>query len=234
MDRITDTQFEDNASYNANDEMQGVRLAQNTASVDPTSALQVTTSLDVSGGGVTELPSGASVAKVVFAGEDLALVQPDGTAILLIGGASADGSVSVDGQVITLDDLRGAAAAQASDAMTPTLPPTELAAETPSFDVAAQIDATDVASIDLPEGTDITNPIIVGNDIYFVQPDGSAVVITNGANSPAVINIGGVPVPLSEVAVAAQVFVGLSDRAGGRPRNRVSGPAWQWQRFLWR
>ncbi len=217
MDRITDADFESNASIDGAEDTQGVRLAQATAAVDPTSALQVASSIDVSGGGVTELPAGTSIGTVVFAGEDLALIQSDGSAVLLVGGASADGSVSVDGQVVSLDDLRGAATGQAGDAATSDVPPVEAAENTPAFDVAAVVDATDATSIDLPEGTDITNPIIVGDDIYFIQPDGSAVVVTGGANSPAVINIGGVPVPLSEIAVAAQVFESDSQTSPAAP-----------------
>ena len=228
MDRITDADFESNALIDGAEDTQGVRLAQATAAVDPASALQVASSIDVSGGGVTELPAGTSIGTVVFAGEDLALIQSDGSAVLLVGGASADGSVSVDGQVVSLDDLRGAATGQAGDAATSDVPPVEAAENTPAFDVAAVVDATNATSIDLPEGTDITNPIIVGDDIYFIQPDGSAVVVTGGANSPAVINIGGVPVPLSEIAVAAQVFESDSQTSsGGAGRGRRSAACGQ-------
>jgi len=197
MDRITDAQFDGSIDFDSSDDTHGVRVAQNSAAVDPGAGLQVSASIVVVEGGVTELPAGASVDKVVLVGDNMALVQPDGTAILLLGGATADGSVSVDGQLISLDDLRGAAAAAGDMNAADLLPPTADVPGTPAFDVALRIDAANATSINLPEGADITNPIIVGNDIYFIQPDGSAIVITGGANSPAVINIGGVPVPLS-------------------------------------
>ena len=54
--------------------------------------------------------------------------------------------------------------------------------------------------VHLAAGIDISHPVQVGNDLEFVQPDGSVIVIPNGAVAGLTIFVGGVEIPPETVA----------------------------------
>src|SRR4051812_28050047 len=54
--------------------------------------------------------------------------------------------------------------------------------------------------VHLAAGVDTSHPVQVGNDLEFVQPDGSVIVIPNGAVAGLTIFVGGVEIPPDAVA----------------------------------
>lgn len=65
-----------------------------------------------------------------------------------------------------------------------------------------QLEAGNV--VHLPEGTDTSHPVQVGNDLEFVQPDGSVIVIPNGAVAGLTIFVGTTEIPPDAVAALFQ------------------------------
>ena len=55
-------------------------------------------------------------------------------------------------------------------------------------------------TVHLPAGTDTSHPVQVGNDLEFIQPDGSIVLIPNGAVAGLVIFVGDIEIPADTVA----------------------------------
>src|SRR4051812_42029119 len=65
-----------------------------------------------------------------------------------------------------------------------------------------QLEAGNV--VHLPDGTDTSHPVQVGNDLEFVQPDGSVIVVPNGAVAGLTIYAGSVEIPPDAVAALFQ------------------------------
>ena len=64
--------------------------------------------------------------------------------------------------------------------------------------VTIQLDAGN--TVHLPAGVDTSHPVQVGNDLEFIQPDGSIILIPNGAVTGLVIFVGNVEIPADAVA----------------------------------
>src|SRR5262245_52543372 len=77
---------------------------------------------------------------------------------------------------------------------TPGAPPTG----TPQTTTIA-LDATG-NTVHLPAGTDTSHPVQVGNDLEFIQPDGSIILIPNGAVTGLAIFVGDIEIPVDAVA----------------------------------
>ena len=71
--------------------------------------------------------------------------------------------------------------------------------DTPPEDVTVTIGPDLVAR--LPEGTDISNPQVVGADIHFIQPDGSVVIVLGGAVSGLTLFVGAIEIPADTVSI---------------------------------
>src|SRR5690242_12055175 len=54
-------------------------------------------------------------------------------------------------------------------------------------------------TVHLPVGTDTSHPVQVGNDLEFIQPDGSIILIPNGAVAGLVIFVGDIEIPADAV-----------------------------------
>jgi hypothetical protein len=72
------------------------------------------------------------------------------------------------------------------------------AAKTPAT-TTVELDAGNT-TVHLPEGTDTSHPVQVGNDLEFIQPDGSIILIPGGAVTGLVIFVGNVEIPADAVA----------------------------------
>jgi len=77
---------------------------------------------------------------------------------------------------------------------TPGTPPSETPQTT-----TIELDAAG-STVHLPTGTDTSHPVQVGNDLEFIQPDGSIILIPNGAVAGLVIFVGDIEIPADTVA----------------------------------
>src|SRR3569832_108867 len=73
------------------------------------------------------------------------------------------------------------------------------ATTTPPKTVTIELDAGNT-TVHLPDGTDTSHPVQVGNDLEFIQPDGSIILIPNGAVTCLAIFVGNVEIPADAVA----------------------------------
>ena len=65
--------------------------------------------------------------------------------------------------------------------------------------ITIELDAGNT-TVHLPAGTDTSHPVQVGNDLEFIQPDGSIILIPGGAVTGLVIFVGDVEIPADAVA----------------------------------
>src|SRR6185312_16624258 len=68
--------------------------------------------------------------------------------------------------------------------------------------VTIALEAGDI--VHLPAGTDISHMVQVGNDLEFIQPDGTVIVIPNGAVADLTVFVGNVEIPADTVAALYQ------------------------------
>ncbi|HWV02033.1 MAG TPA: DUF5801 repeats-in-toxin domain-containing protein, partial [Devosia sp.] len=68
--------------------------------------------------------------------------------------------------------------------------------------VTVALEAGDI--VHLPAGTDISHMVQVGNDLEFIQPDGTVIVIPNGAVADLTVFVGNVEIPADTVAALYQ------------------------------
>ena len=65
--------------------------------------------------------------------------------------------------------------------------------------ITVELDAGNT-TVHLPAGTDTSHPVQVGNDLEFIQPDGSIILIPGGAVAGLVIFVGDIEIPADAVA----------------------------------
>src|SRR6185437_1634050 len=83
--------------------------------------------------------------------------------------------------------------------------------------VTVALEAGDI--VHLPAGTDISHMVQVGNDLEFIQPDGTVIVIPNGAVADLTVFVGNVEIPADTVAALYQTN-NIHPAEGGNNNNQ--------------
>ncbi len=93
-------------------------------------------------------------------------------------------------------------------------------ADSPRTTLASSgVDVDGRTIIDIPSGADISTPMIIGDDVHFIQSDGSVIVVTGGVEGSASIRIDGILVPLSELVQAARAQEAEQQVSTAAPRE---------------
>ena len=76
--------------------------------------------------------------------------------------------------------------------------------------------------VHLAAGVDLSHPVQIGNDLEFVQPDGSIILIPNGAVAGLTIYVGGVEIPADTLAAIFSAN-DIQPAEGGQQGNAQGG-----------
>ena len=149
------------------------------------------------------LPAGTNVDTMMVRGDDLLLVQKDGSVIVIVDGAKIP-PVLVLGGI----EIPSATIAQIIGGAEPGVPtagaevPESNGLNVPKADapVTATFTSSDGAKIALPAGTSIDTVMVRGDNLILVQEDGSIIVIVDGAKFPPTLLLGGIEIPSESLA----------------------------------
>ena len=166
-------------------EAEAIQLAQATTN-SPVDETRVTLTFTATAGGRIELPAEISTDKIIKAGDNFYLVQPNGDLVKIIDGAVVQFTLVVGGVTYSVAD--GAVTASPID----------------QSKVTETFEATPGAKIVLPDGVTADRIIKLGDNIFFVQPDGSLVLIVNGATIPFTLVVAGIEIPPGAITQAVQ------------------------------
>ena len=149
------------------------------------------------------LPTGADVDSIMVRGDDLLLIQADGSVIVIVDGAKFPPDLVIGGIEVPAETL-----AQIISNAEPGVP--TAGAEIPESDglnvpaedapVTATFTSSDGAKIVLPAGTSVDTIMVRGDNLILVQEDGSIIVILDGAKYPPTLLLGGIEIPSDSLA----------------------------------
>ena len=149
------------------------------------------------------LPTGADVDSIMVRGDDLLLIQADGSVIVIVDGAKFPPDLVIGGIEVPAETL-----AQIISNAEPGVP--TAGAELPESDglnvpaedapVTATFTSSDGAKIVLPAGTSVDTIMVRGDNLILVQEDGSIIVILDGAKYPPTLLLGGIEIPSDSLA----------------------------------
>jgi T1SS-143 domain-containing protein len=149
------------------------------------------------------LPVGANVDTITVRGDDILLVQKDGSLIVIVDGVQHPPTLVIGGIEIPADTL--AQIISNAEQGVPTAGaevPESNGLNVPQEDapVTATFTSSDGAKIVLPAGVSIDTVMVRGDDLILVQEDGSIIVIIDGAKFPPTLVLGGIEIPHESLA----------------------------------
>ena len=149
------------------------------------------------------LPVGANVDTITVRGDDILLVQKDGSVIVIVDGVQHPPVLVIGGIEIPADTLAQiiSNAEQGVPTAGAEVPePNGVNVPQENAPVTATFTSSDGAKIVLPAGTSIDTVMVRGDDLILVQEDGSIVVILDGAKFPPTLVLGGIEIPHNSLA----------------------------------